>query len=237
MSSSMKLKNTFGYDPDEGNHHFLVIIPSKVDSEAGVSVYECLRFSENQNDDLLNSASEKVVFSSQNWKAVSENVRSTFNLRLKDSKLKTGSWQIGQNYLSPHFGKELTLLGWALEDLDSSFVNTVFKNWKGLAPEERWWLYGTANAPFSQNPKKGRGLGWRKDLSIALSENPLIETINKDLESINELDSTKSQSKLKKVSSTSALLNKKKLSTLNEEVLVTGSIDQSLPIQQKLFDL
>jgi len=236
MSSSIKLKNTFGYDPTVGNHHFLVIIPSKVDSELGVTIYECLRFSEKQSDNFLNSASEKVVFSSQSWKVISENVRSTFNLRLKDSKLKTGSWQIGHNYLSPHFGKELTLLGWALEDLDSSFVNTIFKNWKGLAPEERWWLYGTANAPFSQNSKKGRGFGWRKALSIALSENPLIETINKDLENINELDLTKSKPKLKKVSSIT-LLNNKKLPTLSKEVLTTDSTDQNHPIQQKLFDL
>jgi hypothetical protein len=175
MSESDRLNGTFGFDPSDGHHHFLVVIPAGESADQSVTVYECPRFVEGRAADLPVGATERVQFPLPVWKAVSEQVRAAFNLRLKESKRKPGKWRAGPNYLAPHYGKELVLLGWALEDVPVDRADTVFRNWRGLAPEERWWLYSTANAPFSQNSRKGRGHGWRKALTIALSENPLVD--------------------------------------------------------------
>jgi hypothetical protein len=175
MSDSDRLNGTFGFDPADGHHHFLVTIPEGEASDGVVTVYECPRFVERRAAGLPVGATERVQFSLPVWKVVSEQVRAAFNLRLKAAKRKPGKWITGSNYLAPHYGKELVLLGWALEDVAVDLADTVFRNWRGLAPEERWWLYSTANAPFSQNSPKGRGIGWRKAVTIALSENPLVD--------------------------------------------------------------
>ena len=47
------------------------------------------------------------------------------------------------------------------------------RNWTGLRPEERWWLY-TATAAASGRPDQF-DIGWRKALRFALTENPLEE--------------------------------------------------------------
>ena len=46
------------------------------------------------------------------------------------------------------------------------------KNWQGLAPEERWWLYTMANAATG-HALAGRNKGWRKAIRFALTENPI----------------------------------------------------------------
>jgi hypothetical protein len=175
MSDSDRLNGTFGFDPADGHHHFLVTIPEGEASDRVVTVYECPRFVDGRTAELPVGATERVQFSLPVWKAVSEQVRAVFNLRLKAAKRKPAKWRTGPNYLAPHYGKELVLLGWALEEVAIDRADTVFRNWRGLAPEERWWLYSTANAPFSQSSRKGRGIGWRKALTIALSENPLVD--------------------------------------------------------------
>lgn len=73
------------------------------------------------------------------------------------------------NILPPHFGKELILLAWAVEDIDESLIPNVIANWTGLEPEERWWLYTTVNATFTQ-AEAGKDRGWRKAIKIAFSK-------------------------------------------------------------------
>ena len=48
------------------------------------------------------------------------------------------------------FGKELLVLLWAsrLPDVRPEEIGVAIRNWLGLKPEERWWLYTmTAAAP------------------------------------------------------------------------------------------
>lgn len=175
MSGIDQCSGSFGFDPADGRHHFAVLIPVSGRSGEATRVFECPSFVEGLSAGVPANAMERVEFSSFAWEAICEPVRAVFNLRLKANKRKPGKWHSGVNYLAPHYGKELVLLGWGLEDAPADRTDAVFKNWRGLAPEERWWLYSTANAPFSHNSRKGRGIGWRKALSIALSENPLIE--------------------------------------------------------------
>jgi hypothetical protein len=234
------LVGTFGFEPADGHHHFQVTIPPINTGFEEVTVYECLRFVENNNGALPTGATERVSFQCSVWKALSEQVRATFNLRLREAKRKPGKWHEGPNFLSPHYGKELVLLGWALEDLPIDCADIVFKNWRGLAPEERWWLYSTANAPFSDNSKKGRGRGWRKALSVALSENPLNEfssILDQDIRvnepssiAVNEISIPKKKISLKKKSSSQS----NQISTSAEE---NGEPRLSPSAQQRLFEL
>ncbi len=106
------------------------------------------------------------------WNEVAEVVRAEFNLRLRKMGHKPGKWKTGYNPVSRLFGKELTLLAWAIEDADPGLTNTAVANWQGLAPEERWWLY-TMTAAATGNAVTGRNRGWRKAVRFALTENPV----------------------------------------------------------------
>ena len=70
------------------------------------------------------------------------------------------------------FGKEMVLLAWAIEDCDPSVIPTAIKNWLGLSPEERWWLFTMTNAATGGLKDKR---GWRKAVRYALTENPVEE--------------------------------------------------------------
>ena len=101
--------------------------------------------------------------------------RDQFNKKIRSAGHRSVAWKTEQpNILPPHFGKELTLLAWAVEDIDESLIPNVIANWKGLEPEERWWLYTTVNATFTR-ADVGKDRGWRKAIKIAFSENPVPE--------------------------------------------------------------
>ncbi|MCI0529792.1 MAG: DUF3780 domain-containing protein, partial [Nitrospira sp.] len=69
-------------------------------------------------------------------------------------------------------GKELVLLAWAIEDADPTLIPIAVKNWLGLKPEERWWLFTMTNAATG-HAINGRNKGWRKAVRYALTENPV----------------------------------------------------------------
>ena len=54
-------------------------------------------------------------------------------------------------------------------------ISTAVRNWLGLVPEERWWLYTMTNASTG-HAVNGRGKGWRKAVRFALTENPISDT-------------------------------------------------------------
>ena len=75
--------------------------------------------------------------------------------------------------MHPSLGKELCILCWAIEDADPQLIPEAIRNWEGLAPEERWWLYTMTAAATGQAQQ--RGIGWRKALRFALTENPVVK--------------------------------------------------------------
>lgn len=75
--------------------------------------------------------------------------------------------------MHPSLGKELCVLCWAIEDADPQLIPEAIRNWEGLAPEERWWLYTMTAAATGQ--ARQRGIGWRKALRFALTENPVVK--------------------------------------------------------------
>ena len=166
----------FGFRPDESEHHFVVTVPAG--NREDVTVAEHLRFDPEAahappsfgagpNDARLRVALPRVK-----WNAIADEVRVEFNRRLKKDGLPAGRWKTGSNPLARLLGKELTLLAWAVEDGDPTLIPTAIRNWLGLAPEERWWLF-TMTAAATGHALHGRGRGWRKAVRYALTENPV----------------------------------------------------------------
>jgi hypothetical protein len=166
----------FGFLPAESSHHFLVTIPSN--TKESISISEHLNWDESTARRALScalghdDAAVRVVLPRPKWEAVADHVRTEFNRRLRQSGLKSGAWKTGQTPLSRLLGKELVLLAWAIEDADPALIHVALKNWLGLAPEERWWLFTMTNAATGQ-AVIGRNKGWRKAVRYALTENPV----------------------------------------------------------------
>ena len=182
----------FGVDPMRGQNHFYVWIPSKEnvsppcdndaihgiirrndDADQFVQVYE--RFSWTLESEQMLTPVDKlrITLPKHKWEAVKDILLSEFNFRLKKDGLKIGKFPgnggVGVERL---FGKEMMVLLWAIEHSDPSVISTATRNWKGLLPEERWWLYTMTNAATGELKDRK---GWRAALRYALCENPVVE--------------------------------------------------------------
>jgi len=163
----------FGFRPDESRHHILVCIPEKRDSS--VIIYERFGWQDEERKQTVNVYGEdkaKAEISKHKWNLLVDTLRTEFNSRLKKQKLPVGRFVIGQTPLERLLGKELLVLVWAVEDCDPANVPIAIRNWLGLAPEERWWLYTMTNAATGNLDDRR---GWRKALRYALCENPIAE--------------------------------------------------------------
>lgn len=167
----------FGFVPAEGQHHFLVTIPPAGKDDM-IYISEHFEWDESEARRELNLAlgrddsKMRVLLPRMKWEAIANAAKAEFNQRLREQGLKTGQWKTGQVPVSRLFGKELVLLAWAIEDADPALILTAIKNWRGLAPEERWWLFTMTNAATG-HAIAGRNRGWRKAVRYALTENPV----------------------------------------------------------------
>jgi hypothetical protein len=167
----------FGFNPEESAHFFIVTVPSSRSDLVLMSEHMSwepgmwdrkVRAVVKETDDRL-----RVGLSREKWESIADPVTTEFNRRLKENGLPRGSFKDpGLTFLSRLLGKELVLLAWAIEEADPGTVSTALQNWKGLAPEERWWLYTMTNAATGQM-LRGKGIGWRKAVRYALIENPV----------------------------------------------------------------
>jgi hypothetical protein len=166
----------FGFVPRENAHHFLVTLPARKsdpvcitehfsydDAEARVE----LSFALGRDDNRM-----RVALPLAKWEPIADAVKAEFNQRLRKQDLPAGQWKKGRVPLSRLFGKELVLLCWAIEDADPALIPTAVRNWTGLTPEERWWLFTMTNAATG-HAVAGRDRGWRRAVRFALTENPL----------------------------------------------------------------
>lgn len=160
----------FGVDPALSTNHFYVAVPPK--GNEPVQVYERYGWTDGGEQILERSDILRLEISKHKWNLVSGDLASEFNSRLKKEKLKTGKFIIGGTPVEKLFGKELMVLLWGIEDCDPSVIPTAIRNWKGLMPEERWWLYTMTNASTGHMKDKK---GWRIALRYALCENPIDE--------------------------------------------------------------
>jgi hypothetical protein len=102
------------------------------------------------------------------WDAVAPEVRAEFNRRLKTEDKPAGRWGADETAVQRLLGKELLVLLWAVEqgDVSAEEIAVAIRNWLGLKPEERWWLYTMTAAATGLAHQAG--LGWRGALRRAL---------------------------------------------------------------------
>lgn len=191
--SARKTTYGFGVDPIESQNHFFVVIPQKGEQEP-VRIFERFAWTPPTLLDALPEAEqppsspEKPIYadgqilersdilrlevSRHKWSLMVKDLTVEFNVRLKDRKQATGRFAIGGTPVERLFGKEMMVLLWGVEDTDPTNIPTAIRNWKGLMPEERWWLYTMTNASTGHLKDKK---GWRTALRYALCENPIEE--------------------------------------------------------------
>lgn len=158
----------FGFDPSYSPYHFSVILRGGEKPQVKMEEHYSFPATGDSSD---RRPEGKAILDGYRWSRIEGAARSDFNQRLTAQGYRPAGWRVRETLLAPHFGKELVLLAWAVEDADPTVIPNIIANWKGLAPEERWWLYTTVNAT-SSHPEHGRDRGWRKAIKIALAENP-----------------------------------------------------------------
>lgn len=102
------------------------------------------------------------------WDAVAGDARAEFNRRLRLDGKPSGRWGADDTAIQRLFGKELLVLLWAIEapDVRPEEIGAAVRNWLGLKPEERWWLYTMTAAGTGLAHQTG--MGWRGALRQAL---------------------------------------------------------------------
>lgn len=160
----------FGVNPKECPHHFYIEIPQKDDDF--VKIYERFKWNESGEQKIEAADVLRLQIKRSKFSKITLDVATEFNSRLKKDKIKTSRFLVGGNPVNYLFGKELMVLLWGIEDTDPSLIPIAIRNWRGLMPEERWWLYTMTNASTG---KMYDNRGWRKALRFALCENPVRE--------------------------------------------------------------
>ena len=161
----------FGFVPAETHIHFLVDIPRG--ENAKVSIYERSKWDDGTQRIDPRFDVVKVQLSKQKWEQIQPVLAKEFNDRLRVKKFTLGKWAATKTPVHRLLGKEMMILAWAVADCDPSVIGTALKNWVGLRPEERWWLYTMTNASTGGVDDT---TGWRKALRYALTENPIIDS-------------------------------------------------------------
>lgn len=159
----------FGCPKTVDPHHFAVGLPPG--RSVPVVIAEIYGIKAGING--LPEIAERCYLPRPIWTLIAEDVKREFNERLRSKNMTTGRWMTGQNQVERLLGKELLVLAWAVERADPETVPNAIRNWIGLRPEERWWLYTVTAA--ATGGSKHADLGWRKALRFALTENPLAE--------------------------------------------------------------
>ena len=158
----------FGFNPAETENHFYVIVPS--DKKEDVCVYERFKWDPDSEQIIRKKDILKLRITRHKWSKISVAVMREFNTRLKSEKLPTSRFRVGGTPLDKFFGKELMILLWGIEKNDPAGIPTALRNWMGLRPEERWWLYTMTNASTG---KINDTNGWRTALRYILCDNPV----------------------------------------------------------------
>jgi hypothetical protein len=94
------------------------------------------------------------------WDAAAPEARAEFDRRLRIEGKPVGRWATDDTAVQRLFGKELLVLLWAIEQSDVSpeEIAVGIRNWLGLKPEERWWLYTMTAAATGPRPSGRHGL-------------------------------------------------------------------------------
>jgi hypothetical protein len=161
----------FGVPNDIDPHHFVVEIPAARANPVVITEQFGLTGGSNGLPDSL----ERCRLSQDAWNAVRKELERVLNDRLKEKKLSTSRWKSGKNQVERLLGRELCVLAWAIEAAPKETIPNAIRNWSGLKPEERWWLF--AMAASMTGTSQDVDIGWRKALRVAMTENPTGEEV------------------------------------------------------------
>lgn len=153
----------FGVPASSDPHHFKVIIPKANSGKVQISEYLGLQA---HSDEY--AVIDRIMLDRLRWTAIRSEVQRAFNARLKEHKLKTSAWKVGENAVDRLLGKELCVLAWAVEGMEMENIPVAVRNWLALRPEERWWLFGMA--AMSTGGISDGDKGWRLALRHALGD-------------------------------------------------------------------
>ena len=153
----------FGVPATSDPHHFKVIVPKS--STGKVRISEHLGLQAGSNDGAV---VDRVLLDRPRWTAIRAEVQRAFNARLTAHGLKTSAWKVGDNPVDRLLGKELCVLAWTVEQMDTEKIPVAVRNWLALRPEERWWLFGMT--AMSTGGPADAGKGWRLALKHALGD-------------------------------------------------------------------
>lgn len=178
--SSSKAKSIldFGFAPEESQHHFLFYQKAGMDHVLLLEVTDYIQDRDFSTVSYVLTAVNSPLrcqLKPKQWQMIEKDVKAEFNRRLRDQNIKSGTFRKGGfTHLHRLLGKELLVLAWAIEDADPGVVPRAIQNWLGLRPEERWWLY-TMTRAATGDAINDRGIGWRRALRHALTENPVTQ--------------------------------------------------------------
>jgi hypothetical protein len=161
----------FGVPNDIDPHHFVVDIPAARVNPVVITEQFGLAGGSNGLPDSI----ERCRLSQDAWNGIRKELERVLNDRLKEKKLGTSRWKSGKNQVERLLGRELCVLAWAIETAAKETVPNAIRNWSGLKPEERWWLF--AMAASMTGTSQDIDIGWRKALRVALTENPTGEEV------------------------------------------------------------
>jgi len=168
-----------GFVPDELQHGFILHLPSSKGASTDIYVSEHRDFVLEGGELRARPVTPqdpdaRVVMRKMRWLEIETAFLEEASRRIRRAGLSVPRIpKRGAVPMHPSLGKELCVLCWAIEDADSQLIPEAIRNWEGLAPEERWWLYTMTAAATGQAQQ--RGIGWRKALRFALTENPVVK--------------------------------------------------------------
>jgi hypothetical protein len=181
-TSSARKVVGLGFLPDEARHGFLIDVP-KGKASSGLA---CI--TEHRGSDINhlgaraidapapNDPSLRVLIDRDRWLALAPAFWDEANRRLRANGLPVAKFKRNPGKPVPvhaSLGKELCILCWAVEEALPDDIPNALRNWEALAPEERWWLYTMTIATTGQALQKG--LGWRKALRAAITDNTFVK--------------------------------------------------------------
>ncbi len=158
----------FGHAPDRERHHFVVAIPRSQAAE--IMIYEV--FERDLVGPELIAANLRCKLDRARWLKIVDALEEELGKRLRAAGMRASRFKVGDNPIARLLGKELVLLAWAVEDVEPTMIPNAIQNWRGLTPEERWWLYTMTAAQTGHHSK--HNVGWRKAIRYALTENPVV---------------------------------------------------------------
>ena len=141
----------FGVPNDIDPHHFVVDIPAARANPVVITEQFGLSGGSNGLPDSL----ERCRLNQDAWNGIRKELERVLNDRLKEKKLTTSRWKSGKNQVERLLGRELCVLAWAIEAAPKETIPNAIRNWSGLKPEERWWLFAMAASMTGTSQAEG----------------------------------------------------------------------------------